>query len=185
MSIFAEAMSQAIAEYRSLLRRHLSQVERMMKLQQLGLRDAKLYEDDLALYEAGLAILNDVQENLMVEKNSYYAYSGVQQFCEHLREFLSGYDIENDQVVHRAQKASRAILNVVQWMGAPREKLDEAMSKQFFECNRVVATHGSKEQCDLLLEALSHQQMNNPGFYTRIIAHLESMMMSRQDRAAA
>ena len=184
MSIFSETMVQAIGEYRGLLRRHLSQVERMMKLQQLGLRDSDLYENEVALYNTGLAIVEDMKANMAMNNPGYYSYSGVQQFCEHLQDYLSNYAVENDQIVHRAQKASRAVLDAVQWMSLPRDSLDDAVLKKFLECNKTVALNGSKEQCDLLLQTLSRQQMSNPGFYTRIIAHLESLIAGRS-RAAA
>lgn len=184
MSIFSETMVQAISEYRALLRRNLNQVERMIKLQQLGLRDSDLYENELSLYQTGLAIVADIKKNMVSESPSYYAYSGVQQFCEHLCEYLSQYSIENDQIVHRTQKASRAVMNAVQWMSLPRERLDETMVKKFFECNKVVVLNGSKEQCELLLQTFSRQQMQNPGFYTRIIAQMESLLAGRERVAA-
>ncbi|MDP1574825.1 MAG: hypothetical protein Q8L78_07850 [Coxiellaceae bacterium] len=183
MRIFSETMVQAVGEYRGLLRRYLSQVERMVKLQQLGLRDSDLYENEVALYHMGLAIIEDIKANMAMENPSYYAYSGVQQFCEHLQEYLSNYAIENGRVVHRAQRASRAVLDAVQWMGMSRERLDEGVLKKFLDCNKTVVVNGSKEQCDLLLQTLSRQQAANPGFYTRIIAHLESLLAGRSQVA--
>lgn len=184
MSIFSETMVQVIGEYRALLRRHLDQVARMVKLQQLGLRDASLYENDIALYNTGLAIVQDIRTNMAMENPGYYSYSGVQLFCDHLKEYLSNYHVENGQIVHRAQKASRAVLSAVQWMGLPRERLDEGVLKKLFECSKTVVTFGSPEQCELLLQTLSRQQAANPGFYTRVIAHLESLIASQASKAA-
>lgn len=185
MSIFSETMTKAISDYRLLLRRYLDQVERMMKLQKLNLRDADLYESDLALYQTGKAIVADIETNMATGTQGYYSYSGVQQFCDYLKEYLDNYHIENDQVVHRAQKASRALIEAIQLAGLPREGLNEAVAKQLFDCNKAVAVFGSQEQCDLQLQILGRQQANNPGFYTRIIAHLESLISSRCSEAAA
>lgn len=185
MSIFSETMTKAISDYRLLLRRHLDQVDRMLKLQKLKLRDSDIYESDLALYETGRAIVADIETNMAMPNPGYYSYSGIQQFCTYLREYLSNYHIENDQVVHRAQKASRALLEAIQLAGLPREGLNDAIAKQLFECNKAVASFGSQEQCVLQLQILTRHQANNPGFYTRIIAHLESLLSSRCSEAAA
>ena|SRR3989338_1188982 len=184
MSIFSETMTKAIADYRFLLRRYLSQVDRMIKLHRLGLRDSDLYENDMALFTTGMAIVTDIEENMATQSTGYYSYSGVQQFCEYLKEYLSNYFIENDQVIHRAQKASRALLLAIQLTSTPRDKLDDAVLKQLFECNKTVVTFGSPEQCDLQLQTLLRQQAGNPGFYTRIIAHLESLIASKCSEAA-
>ena len=184
MTIFSETMSKVIADYRLLLRRHLDQVERMIKLQQLKLRDSDTYESDLLLYRAGVAIIADIEENMSIAAKGNYSYSGIGQFCEYLKEYLGNYYIENGQVVHRGQKASRALLVAIQLCALPRERLNESVTKRLFDCNKVIVEFGSSEQCDLQLQTLSRQQANNPGFYTRVIAHLESLMIGRQSQAA-
>lgn len=184
MSIFSETMSKAISDYRLLLRRYLGQVNRMAKLQQLGLKNPAIFENDIALYNAGHAIITDIEANMSVPDQSYYSYSGIMQFCEYLKEYLANYCVEKGCVVHRAQKASRALLQAIQLTGLPREKLQEQVTKQLLECNQVVALNGSSEQCELQLQILSRQQEHYPSFYTSIIAHLESLMHARQSQAA-
>ena len=184
ISIFAETMTRAISDYRTLLRRHLNQVERMAKLQKLNLRNDDLYRNDKSLYETGLAIIQDVETNSVSSLRGYYSYSGIRQFCEYLKNYLSNYYLEKGQVIHRAQKASRAQLSAIQLMALPHERLDETIAKQLLECNKMVVTYGSQEQCELQVQTLERGQASNPGFYTRIIAHLESLMMSRCSQAA-
>lgn len=185
MSIFSETMTKAIADYRFLLRRHLNQADRMTKLQQLHLRDLDIYESDLALYETGRAIIADIEQNMSVSTHQgYYSYSGIRQFSDYLKEYLDNYYIENNQVVHRAQKASRALLTAIQLTALPRKNLDDTVAKKLFACNKTVVTFGSPEQRELQLQTLERQQAMNPGFYTRIIAHLESLMLSSSSIAA-
>lgn len=186
MSIFSETMTKAISNYRLLLRRYLQQTERMMKLRELNLRDSDIYESDLALYQVGKLIVSDIQNNMNQGANKgYYSYSGVAEFGKYLSDYLDNYHVENNRVIHRAQKASRALMTSVQLMTLPRERLNEAVCNQLFDCNRVIADFGSQEQCDLQLQALIRQQANNPGFYTRIIAHLESLLQSDRSSVAA
>lgn len=184
MSIFAETMTKAITDYRFLLRRYLTQSERMAKLRKLKLRDSDTYESDLALYEAGRAVIADIEENMAVPNQGYYFYSGISQFCDYMKEYLDNYHIENDQVVHRAQKASRALITAIQLTTLPRERLNDSIAEQLLDCNLTVVGFGSQEQCELQLQTLARQQVNNPGFYTRIIAHLESLMLSSSSAAA-
>ncbi len=158
MSIFSETMTKAIGDYRFLLRRYLDQVERMTKLQKLNLRDAEIYDSELALFETGKAIIADIKENMINTpgvRNRYYSYSGIGQFCEYLEEYLNNYEIEGDQVVHRGQKASRALLKSIQLAAMPREILNEKIANELVECNKTIVECGSKEQWDLQLETLT------------------------------
>lgn len=185
MSLFSDTMAKTISDYRLLLRRSCNQVDRMTKLQKLKLRgDRKSLKSDLELYEVGKAIIADIEESTVVSKQGYYAYSGIKQFCDSLKEYLANYQVEGDQLVHRAQKASRALLEAVQLAGLPREGLSETIMTRFLDCNKVVVMNGSEEQCSLQMQILERQQAQNPGFYTRIIAHLESLINSRQSQAA-
>ena len=184
MTILSETMTKAISDYRLLLRRYLNQAERMMKLQQLDLKNADIYASDLMLYETGKAIIKDIDDNMATKNQGYYSYSGIVQFRDYLEEYLENYHVENDRVVHRAQKASRALIDAIQLTGIPREMLDESIAKQLFDCNKSVVMFGSNEQCHLQMQILVRQQSKNPGFATRIIAHLEMLLHSRQSEAA-
>ncbi|MCX7121406.1 MAG: hypothetical protein NTZ67_06490 [Gammaproteobacteria bacterium] len=176
MSIFSETMVKAIADYRFLLRRYLKQAERMTKLQKFKLRDIAIYDNDLALFETGRAIIADIEENIEIPSQGYYSYSGIKEFRHYLKSFLENYHVENGQVVHRAQKASRALLEAIQLTTNPRDQLDEVVARKLCDCNVTVVGFGSIEQCELQMQILERLQANNPGFYTDIIAHLESLM---------
>ena len=186
MSIFAETVTKAIADYRYLLRRHLGQVDRMTKLQKLQLKNNEIYKTDLALYKAAMSIVADIEENMLVQNPGYYSYSGIDQFSQFLKEYLNDYLIENDQVVHKARKASRALLQAIQLASLPVERLDEGVAEKLLACNTVILKFGSTEQHNLQLSMLERQQVENPDFYTRIIAHFESVRASEQaERKAA
>lgn len=179
MTIFSETIKKAISDYRFLLRRYLNQAERMAKLQKLNLRNASTYASDLSLYNTAKAIVADIEENMLgVDAQGYYFYSGIQKFCEYLKEYLNDYVVEGDQVVHRARQASRALLQAIQLVGMPRERLDESVAKRLFDCSQVVVGCGSVEQLDLYTQTLDRQQVQNPKFYSRIIAHFESLRYS-------
>ncbi|OGT25624.1 MAG: hypothetical protein A3I77_04935 [Gammaproteobacteria bacterium RIFCSPLOWO2_02_FULL_42_14] len=182
MSIFKETMIKAVNSYRVVLRRDLSQSERMLKLKMLNLRSKEVFKSDVALYHVGQGIVADIRQNMLKPIQGYYSYSGVAQFCEYLEEYLSHYYIEKGRVVHRAQLASRAILDSIQLASIAREELNDSIMKRFYRCNEIIVDFGSSEQCDFQLQLLEREQASHPGFYTQLIAHLESL---RNGRAAA
>lgn len=185
MSIFSETITKAINDYRALLRRYLTQPERMLKLSQLRLRDSETYKNDLSLYKVAHMIVTDVEHNMVAPNKGYYSYSGLQQFAQYLREYLDHYEIEENQVIHRAQKASRALLQSIQLTGLSKERLDERVVKKLFTCNEIIVSFGSDEQCDLQRQVLDRQRAINPGFHSRIIFHLESLLAKRSGKQSA
>lgn len=179
MSLFSETITLAIKDYRFLLRRYLTQVERVVKLQELNLKDPAIYQTDLSLYRVAEKIIQDIDKNMSVPNEGYYAYSGIEQFRMYLKEYLDNYYIEGDRVVHRAQKASRALIESIQLIAMPNERLTSQVEKKLFDCNEKIVKFGSFDQCKMQLEALSKRQKDNPDFYTTIIANLESMITAR------
>ncbi|EKD91696.1 MAG: hypothetical protein ACD_29C00438G0001, partial [uncultured bacterium] len=132
MSIFTETLIKAINDYRYFLRRHLEQAERMTRLQALNLRNRELYNNDIALYHTGQTIVADIEKNMLMQPAGYYAYSGIEQFCEYLKEYLSNYEIENNHLIHKAQKASRALIKAIQLAATPKDRLSEKILTQLF-----------------------------------------------------
>lgn len=185
MSIFSETMTKAVGDYRFLLRRYLPQADRMTILHQLKLKDSDTYESDVALFEVGKAIIANIEVHMAMPNQSYYSYSGIQQFCEYLKEYLENYFVDaKNQVVHRAQKASRALIEAIQLSGLPQDRLNDGVAKKLFNCNMAVIDFGSEEQWELQRQTLVRQKENNPSFYGRVIAHLESLMTSGSAKAA-
>lgn len=175
MSIFSETITKAISDYRALLRRHLTQVDRMTKLQKLELKKVNTYKTDLALYKATIAIVEDIETTMALENPGYYSYSGIDQFCTYIKEYLNDYIVENGEVIHKARKASGAILEGIQLCSLPKESLDQSVNKKLLEFNEIIVNFGSSEQIELQMQILMRQQAVNPDFFTTIIAHLESL----------
>lgn len=183
MSVFSRTMRKAISDYRYLLRRHLHQVERMVKLQKLNLRDSRIYQNNVSLFEIGHAIVEDIEKNMGVRHQTYYSYSGIHRFCEYLKAFLKQYYVENNQVFHRGQKASRALVESIQLSELPKHLLNEKVAKKLLNCNKSIVSFGSDEQCDLQFQILSKQKEANPGFYTHVISHLENLLNDESEAA--
>ncbi len=177
MSIFSETMKKGISIYRSMLRKYLPQAERVNKLQQLNLKNPQLYENEIALFHTGYTIVNDIEKNLADATNGYYSYSGVSSFAHYLKSFLTNYEIEGQHVIHRSQKASRALVQAIQLLSLPPNKLTEEIADKLSQCNSVIASYGSKEQCELhhntLQNTIRRQQEQNTAFYRSVLHNFQ------------
>lgn len=191
VSVFAQAMKEAIQIYRGMLRKYLPQTKRMNKLRALDLTNRELYKDDndAALYRLGYAITTDIKNDLLsnLARNAtsgYYSYSGVDKFRVHLENFLSNYEIEGDKVVHRSQKASRALIQAIQLLALPKEKLTPEIADQLSKCNKIIADFGSEEQRELhkttLQSTIRQQHDQHTSFYRAILNNFQHQLQETQ-----
>ncbi len=180
MSVFAETMKKSISIYRQMLRKHLPQAERVTKLHQLNLKNPQLYENDVALFHTGYALVNDIEKNLIGATHGYYSYSGVHNFAHYLKGFLNSYEIEDGSVIHRSQKASRALVEAIQMLTLPREKLGDEIAEKLAECNDIIANFGSGEQRELhkitLQNTIRKQQEQHTSFYRSILQNYQKKL---------
>jgi len=183
-NIFAETISKAISDYRQMLRRYLSQAERVSKLSELNLKSPD-YNDEAGLYRLAQTIIQDIERNLDVKTKSYYSYSGVGNFCRYLKEFLSNYVLEGEIVSHRAQKASRALIQSIQLMSLPSEKMTPEVIEQISECNVTVASFGSSEQCELYKENLARYNEEKGAFFGPLLRQFEATLSQASDVSEA
>lgn len=187
-TIFSETIARAIGEYRLMLRKcSKEQSERMRKLTELNLNNPNIYSNDLTLYKTASTIVSDLssflQEKGISHKGSYYHYSGFHKFREYMEEYLNDYVVEKDGVVHKAQKASRAIIEAIQLATLPENRLDEDIAEKLEACNEIIASFGSNEQLELHESTLERKQTQNGDFYAPILQKFKQKVQS-QDSVA-
>lgn len=175
-TIFAETIARAISDYRQMLRRYLNQSERVTKLAELNLRDTHIYESEVSLYNTARAIIADIEKNMQVSEQGYYSYSGIAKFSEYLKEYVDNYEIENDKVIHRAQKASKALIQAIQIATLPNEKLDEKVALDFEKCNELIVECGSPEQQELHFHNLERRRDHHAEFYGPLLDHYNQLL---------
>lgn len=180
MTVFTQTMKKTISIYRGMLRKYLPQAERVNKLHELNLKNPQLYENEIALYHTGYAIIADIEKNLDKSTYGYYSYSGVRSFGEHLKSFLSNYEIEGKTVVHRSQKASRALIKAIQLLTLPKEKLTPNVADELAKCNEIIAKLGSEEQQELhkttIQNTIRQQQDQNTSFYRTVLTNFQEQV---------
>lgn len=153
--IFSKTMIEALRKYRETLRKHLKQDERMQKLKQLGLKDKSLNQSATALYEMGYRIVDDINRNSANEHTGYYSYNGVQKFADYLKAYLDQFEVIKEQVVHKSQLASQALVKSIQLLSIPsRDGLTIKVVTELSRCIRTIATYGTEPQKDLLKRTL-------------------------------
>ena len=164
MSIFSNTMLQMINEYRILLKKTHSQPERVKIQIQLNLKNPQLYRDEAKLYQLGMVVHKQLQNTLSERKqHGYYSYSGHQKFSSHLGEFLSGYVLENNKVIHRAQKASSAMIKSIQILSQSEDTLSKSTTEKIKQCNVSIHTMGTQEQHVQYTQTLGRLAKSNPG----------------------
>ena len=184
MSIFAETIAAAIKEYRFYLRKTMKQADRMAKLAELKLKDVNIYSGDVVLYQTAQAIVADIQHNISIPEQGYYSYSGIEKFCEYLSTYIKDYAIENDKVIHRAQRASRAIMEAIQIVnGKPAHTLSDRIKRNIHACQEKIVFYGNQEQFDLYTKNLEKLKPNAPLFFTDLLRHFNMLLQKLREAA--
>ena len=173
--IFTETIARAIGDYRFMLRRHLDQVERRKKLAELNLKDTSIFNCSVKLYETAWKIVEDIESHVDTP-SSYYAYSGIIEFGKFLREYLSKYEIENGQLVHSAQKASKMMIQAIQYLSLPPEQLNTQVTERLNQCSEVVAKYGSDEQKNMYEGTLEQQLIIQREFFSPIYDYFQKLL---------
>ena len=174
--IFIETIARAIGDYRFMLRRHLSQADRRKKLAELNLKDPTIFDSAVKLHVVATSIVNDIETNIELP-TSYYAYSGMAEFSKFLKDYLKKYEVENGRLVHSAQKASKMMIQAIQYISLPDERLTPDIAEKLNQCSTVVAQHGSEEQQDMYEGTLEQKLITQRAFYTPIYDYYQSLLM--------
>jgi hypothetical protein len=180
MSIFSETISKAISDYRYLLRRYLPQVERMQKLAELELKNPDIYNNDVSLYQVANNIIKDIEDNIKIPDQGYYSYSGIEHYCQYLKEYLDNYELENGFIIHKAQKASRAMIDVIQLILLPENRLSDSIAAKIKQHSKTVSQFGSDEQKEVFHSGLDRQSEHNPGFFAQLLAYFDQCERDNQ-----
>ncbi len=175
--IFIETIAKAIGDYRFMLRRHLSPVDRRQKLAELNLKDPTLFDSAIKLFEVATRIVQDIESHTDMPQ-SYYAYSGIMEFGKYLKEYLSKYEIENGLLVHCAQKASKAMIEAIQLIALPESRMDLVVATKLNRCSDIIVEYGSEEQIDMYEATLEQKLITQREFFTPVYDYFHSLIQN-------
>lgn len=161
MSPFATKIRQLITNYKRILKRHLSPSHYSLKINNLQIKRKDMkFLNDVALYQTAHRVLTDTEHWLAIQNISPSEHSGLEEFRNHLKEFLKDLHLENDKVVNSNQQASRIIVESIQLLCTPLS--DKAYNK--LKTNiMLLKTLGCDEELNELNKALikKNAEMNN------------------------
>lgn len=168
MTTFSQMMLKIVNDYKLLLRKNLPTNQSSVKIKELGVKRKQLKAmNNIQLYELGTTILKELEQHIHAGKCSSY-YCGTEEFAEHLRKILNSYCIENNQVVNTSQKASYSMLEAIQLMSLPEDKLTASAAIKLNQCVYNVTKYGDKEQLQILTEAIKVHKKNASSFFCKL-----------------
>lgn len=168
MTTFAPVMLKIINDYKLLIRKTTPTTQSSVKIRELGIKRKSLKAmNEVQLYKTGTVILNELEKHIHAGKCPSY-YCGTEEFAEHLRKILNSYCVENNQIVNAAQKASYSMLEAIQLMTLPEEKLNAATAIKLNQCVYNVTKYGDKEQLQILTEAIKTHKKNASSFFCKL-----------------
>lgn len=184
MATFSETIAQLISDYRLLLRKTLTQHERVKKLSTLNLKKINAYSGDITLYQTGWRILEDIEQNHELSNESYYSYSGITKYYNFLKELLEDHVISNDTVIHCTQYASNLLLEVIQLVTKPNPTFSDSMREKLIECNTTIIKHGSTDQKQLYFGCLERLSSMNTELFKPVLENYTLLISSQEEVAA-
>lgn len=162
MSIFSEHILKLLNDYKRLLRRYVSGVEREKAIINLGIKRKSLkFDNDVILYNKAHRVLKDIEYWTDKLNRTATEYSGIDEFYEHLESYLSNYRVDGNAVVHITQRVSCALVQAIQIISLPEAKLSDSNVSKLDDCIQTIAKFGTKDQRNMLAKALNKQRTHN------------------------
>lgn len=160
---FAEVILKVISDYKLLLRKLYPAHEASLKIKDLGLKGSQLRRiDDLHLYKTALVIVKNLEEYVATHDmpKSHRSYFGAEEFLHYLKSFLSVYAIEKNRVIHTEREASLVVMEAIQLVTLPKNKLTKQTFERLFYCADIVSKYGNIEHMALLNDAIKKNERN-------------------------
>lgn len=158
MSIFSEHILKSLNDYKRLLRRYLSGTERDKAIIDLGIKRKSLkFDNDVILFNKAHRVLSDIEYWSSKLNRIATEYSGIDEFYQYLKKYLSQYRVENNMVVHVNQRVSCALVQAIQIISLPETNISDSNVLKLDDCIETVAKFGTKDQRIMLAKALREQ----------------------------
>ena len=174
MSHFIETVSQAICEYKKILKRKLPQQSYSKKLRELGIKRTQLKRlDETGIFQVAHKVLGELEETYT---NTAYPslYSGVHEFVGHFKNIISNHKIENDKVINTTQKASAAIIETAQILALSKSKFTKDHIDKLEYCIDGIIQYGTCTQIRMVFNAIQKRGLEKVDACTSLLEKLET-----------
>lgn len=171
---FAKNIQSLLNEYKIIIKKHLTHEEWTYKIKDLGLKRKVLKSDDeITLYRKANKVAEDIFTRLKNEANTPSWYSGLDEYCQHLKNVLNEYQIDNHKIIHTSQCASRAIVEAIQLIKLPNANLNAEIAKKLENCGHIIARYGTREQQEIFAKTLENFQQSDVNFFMPLLHSFE------------
>ncbi len=179
MSTFSKYILKLLNDYKRLLRRYVSTTEREKIIINLGIKRKSLkFDNDVILYNKAYRVIQDIEYWTEKTQRTAAEHSGVDEFYQHLKNYLSQYRVENNLIVHVTQKISCALVQAIQ-LASSKHLTEEDLSK-LENCIQSVKKYGSADQQSVLLKAL---KQHSPATANLFAPMFEPLLQSQAESA--
>ncbi len=167
MHNFSQTAIKLLSDYKNLLKKQLDPNESARKLAQLGL-DKRIPKREGDLYRLLLKVVKKahMEEN---DAPSRLRYSGIDRFVRHMKEALDNYRLENGQVIHMSQTASRAMIEAIQLIPLPELKLTDGVAAKLDSCAHLIAKYGAEEQKKVFMNSIKMHLSRRVEFFLPLL----------------
>ena len=174
MFIFAKIILKLLSDYKSIIKKHHTHAEWIAKINKLGLKRKVLKNDnDAALYHKAHKVIEDISAYLNQNPQGISSWhSGLDEFCQHLKNIMSEYKLENNQVVHLSQHVSRTLVEALQLINHT-DVHKPTVANKLEQCGQVVAKYGTRQQQELFSKALKNSQLHDVNLFLPLSHNFE------------
>ncbi len=174
---FDKKILKLLNDYKLILRKHVARQEWAKKIHALGLKRKQLrMDDEIKLYHKAHKVVEDIMSWTDNANNTASWYSGIDEFCQHLKNVLAEYQIDNDKILHTSQYASRAMVEAIQIMKMPHARLTLALAEKLDACGQIIAHHGTREQQEIFTKSLKNYQHADINFFMPLVQNFEKYL---------
>ncbi len=175
MTVFKDIILQSFSEYRRVLKRYVEAKERTNKINDLGLNQNLSFSSDAALLKIAQNVACDMQSIFDSKPKNYYSYSGIEQFYQYLLDLLDQYTILNQQVLHKKQRASSALLEAIQIYSQPLEKFNDRTIDSLKNICQVIHLCADKDQQKQFAELLLRLKAKEEKLFTDVCNYYSNL----------
>ena len=167
MHNFSQIAIKLLTDYKNLLKKQLNPTESAKKLVQSGL-DKRFPRRDPELYRLLVKVIKKANQD---ENNipSRLRYSGIDHFIQHMKSVLDNYRLEDGQVIHGAQTASRAMIEAIQLIPLPESRLTESIAAKLDKCAKMIAIYGVDEQKKIFMNSIKTHLPRQTDFFLPLL----------------
>lgn len=177
MQTFAKIGTQLINKYKVIIKKHLTSQEWAQKMSVFELRRKYMRNDDeVALYHKAKRVLEDLCQHLQDNNNGSIWYSGLDEFCQHMKNTLDEFHVENNQIIHCSQLASRTLVRALQLANLPEHKRNSVAGHQLDHCGQIIAKYGTREQQEMFAKAIKQFQHHDVNFFMPLQKNFDKYM---------